>query len=34
MAWQDDLVSWNGTTGETHQVDLLEIVWAGGHPAG
>jgi hypothetical protein len=29
-AWQDDLVSWNNTTGETHQVELVEIVWAAG----
>jgi hypothetical protein len=29
-AWQDDLVTWKNTTGETHQIELVDIVWEGG----
>jgi hypothetical protein len=32
-AWQDDLVSWNNTTGVTHQIELVEIAWAAGASA-
>ena len=32
-AWQDDLVSWNNTTGATHQIEVVEIAWEGGTSA-
>jgi|tagenome__1003787_1003787.scaffolds.fasta_scaffold20803591_2 hypothetical protein len=32
-AWQDDLVSWKNTTGKTHQIELVNVVWGGATPS-